>query len=1363
MNYLKILLIALTLLFSVITLTAEVRFGERPFIDIYKVPDSAIQPGHIRIKLNEKYSGQTAAMLGSDGLVMSFGIEDLDAKNVEFGVSKIIPVFGDPSKNIKYVWRHIQWGLNLWFDLEFDSMRDIRDIVMDYRSLTETVQWAEPEYVKTLLSFNQDELAGSLDNLSRWTPNDPRFGEQWHYHNTGQRGGTVDADIDLPEAWEIEKGHPDVIVQVNDGGIQTNHPDLSGNLWINTGEIAGNGIDDDNNGFIDDIYGYNFVIGVGDIYPHSHGTHVAGTIAARSNNSTGVTGIAGGSGTTPGVKLMSTQVYTTFDSGGWENAITYAADNGAAISQNSWGWEIPGAYEQAILDAIDYFNTNGGGAVMNGGITICAASNENSSGQYYPGCYSGCFAVTASNQDDMKASYSNYDTWVDVSAPGGETGNTALEGILSTDIEGEYSFKEGTSMACPHVSGVAALVLSYAHRHGITLTNTELANIIRNTTDNHYGVNSTYLGMLGTGRINAYSALMAADPTRPICTITSPNGGQIFATNSSITVNVNATDSGGYVSSVAFYLDGVLKSTDTIAPYSWLWDSSGEIRGNHIIKVIATNNAGHTADRSVMVTLLAPADEGFEAGHFAIYPWVNNSLIPWTIQTAELYTGSYAAKSGAPGASSSSILSLPLEISSSGSISFYYKVSSESNYDYLRFYIDDVQMGEWSGERGWSAASYPVSSGSHNFKWTYMKNSQGNSGSDCAWLDHIVFPPLVTYFAPPQNLLAVAGNGLVNLTWEAPAVGTPTAYSIYRDDAPLTTVIGLNHSDTSVVNNNTYSYYVRAQYAGGQSDPSQTVTAFPTNMFSTVIMIGEGTQSQQYPIYRGNTYSNHEAIYLASQIGTPCTIKSIGYEKRSGTDLTTIGAVSIYLKHTEASTLANGDYSTEGYTLVYSGTFPNTATSGWMEVELDTLFEYNGSSNLALLLTKGSQEALAFYYPLWSYSTTASPQARQYNNHRSQPVLLYASNNLPNLKLQAYVAEGILYPALNLSAAAGDGFVSLSWEAPFTGTPTAYKIYRDDSLLTTVAGLSYIDNAVVNGTSYGYYVVASYSGDDADPTDTVYATPNVISTFIIGEGTSSSGSEEGCPINVYYGSLHGQAVYTAAELNARGVFGPIDITELGFYVTGLPTKAMPNYLIRMKHTTAENVANWVDATNLLTVWTSLSYQPTQTGWNMLSLQTPFNWNGTDNLLVDTAFSLIGSWSSTGTVQYTSVTNGYRYVRSDSYDKTDAFTGGETSFSRPNIKLGISVGGGEVNPVSDLSITQVGATIVLSWTAVPGADWYNIYSSQDPYSGFTFLGIVTTAGASFPLSILPVNKAFLRVTTGTGPLPRGTILSVTPAN
>ncbi|MBW6513276.1 MAG: hypothetical protein K0B87_00750, partial [Candidatus Syntrophosphaera sp.] len=224
------------------------------------------------------------------------------------------------------------------------------------------------------------------------------------------------------------------------------------------------------------------------------------------------------------------------------------------------------------------------------------------------------------------------------------------------------------------------------------------------------------------------------------------------------------------------------------------------------------------------------------------------------------------------------------------------------------------------------------------------------------------------------------------------------------------------------------------------------------------------------------------------------------------------------------------------------------------------------------------------------------------------------------------------------------------------------------SLLTTVAGLSYTDNSVVNGTTYAYYLKAVYTGGESDPTATVYATPNPVTSVILGNGTLFTGSLEGSPINIWYRSLHGQSVYTAAELNSAGVVGPTEFTELGFYVNTPPNLALPSFTVRMKHTTATNVASWQTATGMVTVYSSNSYMPVAGGYDMLTLDTPFLWNGIDNIVIDTAFDRVSAYSQSGTVQYTSVTSGYRYVRDDYSDQTNVFSGGSISSYRPNVQL-----------------------------------------------------------------------------------------------
>lgn len=495
-------LTALFTLLMVFTCTIQaqhdyrVKQRERPLIDLERIPESAYYQGKIRIKLAypvEGISEDKEMSAEKSGFVVT-GNPALDSLNSETGVNKISPLFGilyeTKSASVANKSKHRDWGFNLWHELYLDPRMNIAETVKKYLSL-EMIEIAEPEFKKQLVNHEQPDLfsepskSAGNNSGSKWTPNDPYYSHQWHYNNTGQQSGTPGADIRLQDAWDIEKGNSNVIVAVIDGGIDYAHEDLAANIWSGLG--------------------YNFVTNSTVISPQNHGTHVAGTVAALTNNSKGVAGIAGGSGTGNGVKLMSCQVFEGSNSGGFHLALIYAADNGASIAQNSWGYTTAGVYESAVLCAIDYFNENGGGNAMTGGLTIFAAGNNNSGGKWYPACYPGCIAVAATNNLDKKASYSNFDTWVDISAPGGDFAGAPERGVLSTLPSNSYGYYQGTSMACPHVSGVAALIASKAYGEFLA---TEIAEILLTTTDNHYAVNPLYLNKLGTGRLNAHAALV---------------------------------------------------------------------------------------------------------------------------------------------------------------------------------------------------------------------------------------------------------------------------------------------------------------------------------------------------------------------------------------------------------------------------------------------------------------------------------------------------------------------------------------------------------------------------------------------------------------------------------------------------------------------------------------------------------------------------------------------------------------------------------------------------------------------------------------------------------------------------------------
>jgi subtilisin family serine protease len=259
------------------------------------------------------------------------------------------------------------------------------------------VEYAEPNYYRYATA----------------TPNDTEFDNLWGLHNTGQSvngtSGTEDADLDAPEAWDITTGSSDVVIAVIDSGADYNHPDLSANIWINPGEVAGNGVDDDGNGYVDDIRGWDFVDEDNDpIDSNDHGSHVAGTIAAVGNNSTGVAGLCWAA------KIMVLRFLNAFGEGDTANsirAIEYANAKGAHVINNSWGG---GGFSHALKDAID----------ASSAVVVCAAGNDgtdNDSTPDYPASYtsSNIIAVAATDQDDNLASFSNYGaTSVDVAAPG---------------------------------------------------------------------------------------------------------------------------------------------------------------------------------------------------------------------------------------------------------------------------------------------------------------------------------------------------------------------------------------------------------------------------------------------------------------------------------------------------------------------------------------------------------------------------------------------------------------------------------------------------------------------------------------------------------------------------------------------------------------------------------------------------------------------------------------------------------------------------------------------------------------------------------------------------------------------------------
>lgn len=482
-----------------------------------QVPLSSMHEGVVRVKFKHDLSATLKTMKVSRSAgVLSTGIATFDAVNQKVSAVSMKRVFPYSARNDA---KHQKHGLDLWYEVHFDTTVNPLEAVSAYRASAD-VEVVEPIYQKVLIEGELVPFNGaSLKSVANAPFNDQFLGEQWHYENSGALTPSIpEADINVYEAWKTQAGQSNVIVNVVDGGIDVEHADLKDNLWVNQAELNGEaGVDDDGNGFVDDIHGFNFADASGSITAHDHGTHVAGTVAAVNNNGIGVAGVAGGTGIGDGARLMSSQVFTsTGGAGGFASAIVYGADNGAVISQNSWGYNSAGVVEQTVLAAIDYFVAEAGmydGSPMKGGIVIFAAGNDFVDAEMYPGYYDKTFCVAALGPDNTIAHYSNYGAWVDISAPGGDQMVSQVAGVLSTAPNNSYAYMQGTSMACPHVSGVAALAVS--EHGGPNFTADELRLYLESSTHDIDQYNPDFAGKLGAGYIDAAMVLKKNEGITP--------------------------------------------------------------------------------------------------------------------------------------------------------------------------------------------------------------------------------------------------------------------------------------------------------------------------------------------------------------------------------------------------------------------------------------------------------------------------------------------------------------------------------------------------------------------------------------------------------------------------------------------------------------------------------------------------------------------------------------------------------------------------------------------------------------------------------------------------------------------------------
>jgi subtilisin family serine protease len=523
-------------------------------------------PGEVIVKLRDGQSGTIQAL--SQGVAASGRHEAaLLRLRARYGVEGTIAVgpADASSLNPQSAIRNPQSALPAFYVLKTD--RNVPALCAELNRDPE-VEFAQPNYIYRICR----------------DPNDPDFADQYAHQL-----------IQMRMAWDISIGSRDIIIAILDTGVDVNHPDLKENIWVNQGEIPGNKVDDDGNGYVDDVHGWNFGTGDNKIVPTgspgstaSHGTQVAGVIAAVGNNGKGVVGVNWQS------SIMVLRLSLDFTSKEVSEALNYAAANGARVVNMSFGGDTFGPEGDPIVKAaID-------NAFSKGVLLVASAGNSDSSRPHYPAAYHNVMAVSSTNGEDTKTGHSTFGPWVDIAAPGTD--------IVTTDLGNGYLATAGTSFSSPYVAAVAALL--FAHRP--LLTPIEARAILEGTTDPiYYGDLDPNLCYIGTGRVNAYRTLLDADQDYPLGEIVVPGPRQTYA------ADVNRIDLTVFVHGDSYQLDyrlfgqadwtAISQGVPPADPNGFVYASLANPGvGTYEVRLVVRRGALTHADRAVFAIELAP-------------------------------------------------------------------------------------------------------------------------------------------------------------------------------------------------------------------------------------------------------------------------------------------------------------------------------------------------------------------------------------------------------------------------------------------------------------------------------------------------------------------------------------------------------------------------------------------------------------------------------------------------------------------------------------------------------------------------------------------------------------------------------------
>lgn len=529
-----------------------------PSCDKSVFPDEGTEPhNNLPIALSEKIAGDAEGDF-ADGELLLMLTEDAyncwengdsaavaDMVRGDMRLASFRPALASKPKNEKLARR---LGLDRWFVAGFDPEYDVvkSGAVLASSRFVEAVQFNRVASIGP--SGTVEKFAGNTKS-GPYFISDPLFRSQWNLYNDGSIDSNFKsgADVGAVYAWNLCGGDPRVVVAIIDGPVKYDHEDLAENMWVNEIELHGKeGVDDDGNGYVDDIYGYNFALGSGRIDWSApgeigHGTHVAGIVGAVNENGKGIASVAGGvSGKGDGIRMMSCQIFYGDSRSASDlqvgNAFIYAADNGASIAQCSYGYN-GGTYknDNAYINkwpfeyrGLKYFTdpSNSNCDAVESNVAVFAAGNESASYSSYPGALPLCISVTALGPDGLPAAYTNYGLGCNIAAPGGDDNFGQSSKVLSTgipEINGEYAWMAGSSMACPHVSSVIALGMSYALQLGrhfssdeflamvyasVNDVNSSLSGGIKQCPDGQSINLKSYYKRMGTGAIDAWQMLM---------------------------------------------------------------------------------------------------------------------------------------------------------------------------------------------------------------------------------------------------------------------------------------------------------------------------------------------------------------------------------------------------------------------------------------------------------------------------------------------------------------------------------------------------------------------------------------------------------------------------------------------------------------------------------------------------------------------------------------------------------------------------------------------------------------------------------------------------------------------------------------